>query len=197
MKSKIALFISVLICGLLLVGCSESKEKKQAKKSIESYMESFTKSNTSYTPKDFSNLYIVEPIDRNKIPDVKDDNFFFSLINRDDFKTYIQENQKSSFNQLQLRTFWYVANVGITPLILCLSNICSANRVSNIIRDDKIYRKYKTGGKRYIMFHFFSAKNNRENVETGLCFMLDSSLNVIRPYYIENVDKTKSLLNIE
>lgn len=89
-------------------------------------------------------------------------------------------------DELELRSAGLLLAIeGCTPKVLKL-----------IIKNDKKFKEWETGGKEFVMICFFSGKDKYLNeVKGGLCLRLDSTLNIYKPYSIKDENQIYDMIN--
>lgn len=166
-SSSICLTFFMFIISLTIcLSCISNNEKDIARKNIEEYLHKNTQEGAELKFEKFSDLYIIDPKDESNMPMAED------------AKDFAQE-----FN-LRAAGFYLAVN-GCTPKILDL-----------IISNDKKFKEWKTGGKEFVMICFFSGKDKYLNeIKGGLCFRLDSTLNVYKPYKLVKQQEIYDMIN--
>ena len=149
----------------MLLGCSNNETIAQD--NIEKHLLQNIKKDAIITSKEYSKLYIITPDNRDNIPDA-------------DTSKIVEE-------------FGSYFSLYTIPLDLVLSG-CSLETFENIIKNDDKFREWKTGGEEYVMLGFFEIEDkflDKENI--GLCFRLDSTLNIYKPYQIKDTEAVYKL----
>lgn len=73
---------------------------------------------------------------------------------------------------------------------------CTQKTLEQIIKNDKKFKEWETGGKEFVMICFFSAKDKYLNEVKGrLCFRLDSALNIYKPYKLKGESQIYDMIN--
>ena len=147
-----------ILIALLAVSCSiDSVVEKNIK---EYFYEEFPE--YKIISSEFSRLYILHPLDDEKIPSPETDDFA----------------EKFSHSMT-------VSGAG-TALTL-ISNGCNRNAIDQIVEGDEIFRKWETGAEDYVKVGFFRVEDEDKDVEkVGICFKVDSLYNVANMYLVSD-----------
>lgn len=156
---------SIIILGISLLTACNSNNNDIAKSNIKKYLNSNLAKGASIEFDYFSDLYIIEPKDESNMPK--------------------PDGEGDIYNELKIRgTGLYLALGGCSPKIL-----------QHIIDNDKKFKEWKTGGKEFVMICFFTGKDKYLNKNKGgLCFRLDSTLNVYKPYTLTDEEKIYQMI---
>lgn len=162
-KYKI-LFIFVFSC--LISSCNKDKNTQIVQQNIKQYIEeNLDLSKVKISKYKFSNLYILTPLETDKLPNdtTSSDGSFESVYNKFD---------KASG----------ILNLSISG--------CTRSSIEDIVENDKLYRKWKTGAKEYLMVSFLTLKNQQgpESSEVGLAFRFSKELNITKVYNVKEED---------
>lgn len=148
--------------------------KNTARLNVESFFEQKISNVYSNSIKiiDFkhSNLYIYIPLDSSKIP--------VPVIPDSNDKEKKLEHFVNEFSD---------RSVGFTLAV----DGCNQHAIETIVKRDKVFREWMTGGNEYIMTTFITVFNEQFNStdELGLCFRLDSLFNIDEVYSISEDDE--------
>ena len=145
-----------------LASCNIKNNRNIAQNNIEDYLNKNAKEGVKFKIESCSDLYIIKPKDESNMP-----------------KPNLNGNNSDSdrINELKLRS---------AGLYLALGG-CSPETLEQIIINDKKFREWNTGGKEFVMICFFTGKDKYLNeTKDGLCFRLDSVLNVYKLYNLKN-----------
>lgn len=157
--------IIFIISLTLCISCISNNEKDIAKKNIEEYLNNNLQEGSSLKVEKFSDLYIIQPKDESNMP---------------------KPGKGDLGNELTLRG---------AGLNLALGG-CTQKTLEQIIKNDKKFKEWETGGKEFVMICFFSAKDKYLNeVKGGLCFRLDSALNIYKPYKLKGESQIYDMIN--
>lgn len=115
-----------------------------------------------------SDLYIFRPLDETKLPKVD------TVNNEDEMIAFIKQ-MRNGFNSYQGISF------GLSI------NGCDYNAIKSVIANDEEYRKYQTGAKEYLMITYVTGRDvdGLVEIEKGVCFRFNQSLDIIEVYGIE------------
>lgn len=166
-NSNSGCFITIIfiISLALCYSCISNNEEEAARKNIKEYLNKNLQEGASLEIGKFSDLYIITPKDESNMPRPK---------------------QGDLGNELALRG---------AGLSLALGG-CTPKTLELIIKNDKKFKEWETGGKEFVMICFFTGKDKYLNeIKGGLCFRLDSTLNVYKPYILKDENKIYDIIN--
>lgn len=158
----------LIIMLLVLISCNHNNRQSQiAKANIEKYLKENLNEGATLTMDKFSPLYIIEPKNTSNMPKpVAGDSADFA-------------------NELKLHM----------PALSLVLGGCSPHTLEDIITNDKKFQEWKTGGKEFVMICFFTGKDKYLNeYKGGLCFILDSVMQVYKPYRLKDEAKIYDMI---
>ena len=157
--------IIFIISLVLCFSCTSNNEENIEKENIKEYLNKNLQEGSSLKVEKFSDLYIIQPKDESNMP---------------------KPGKGDLGNELTLRG---------AGLNLALGG-CTQKTLEQIIKNDKKFKEWETGGKEFVMICFFSAKDKYLNeVKGGLCFRLDSALNIYKPYKLKGESQIYDMIN--
>lgn len=158
--------IFIVLFFLSLMSCVSDNDTV-AQKKIKQYLLENKNEGDNIKVEEFSKLYIIDPKDESNMPKPE------------------KNSVEDGVNELILRS---------GGLLLALEG-CSSKALKQIIENDRKFEKWKTGGKGYVIICFFSITDKYLNeTKSGLCFRLDSALNVYKSYQLSNVEEISNIL---
>ncbi|MFI3331706.1 MAG: hypothetical protein R3Y38_07875 [Rikenellaceae bacterium] len=157
--------LSILLLAILVVACGNNAEKL-AYKNIDDYMLNIISDDdvpVTLISANYSKLYIIYPKHSDRIP---------KPTKPEDTGDFAGDFG----NMLELYG---------TGISLAASG-CTYKTFDQIVKNDKKFNEWKTDGEEFVVLGKFELKDKWLNThEVGLCFRLDSMLNIYKPYPIE------------
>ena len=147
-----------ILIALLSVSCSIDSV---IEKNIEDYFyEEFPE--YKIISSEFSRLYILHPLDDEKIPIPETDDFGEKLSH-------------------------CMTVTGTETAITLIFNGCNRNVIDQIVEGDELFRKWETGAEDYVKVGFFRIEDEDKDLDkVGLCFRVDSLYNVVDMYLVSD-----------
>lgn len=149
---------TLLILTLLAISCSTDSI---VEKNIKNY---FNEEFPEYKilSAEFSRLYILHPLDDEKIPSPDTTDFAATFAHS-------------------------MSMTGAGAALSLISNGCNRNAINQIVENDEIFRKWETGAVDYVKVGFLRIEDEDKDVEKiGICFKIDSLYNVANMYLVSD-----------
>lgn len=147
-----------ILIALLAVSCSiDSVVEKNIK---EYFYEEFPE--YKIISSEFSRLYILHPLDDEKLPSPETDDLAEKLRHA-------------------------MTMTGGGAALQLIANGCNRIAIDDIVESDAIFHKWETGAKDYVKVGFFRIEDEDEDIEkVGICFKIDSLYNVEDMYLVSD-----------